>query len=133
MLRGYCERRATMFDHVGLNVRDFERSRAFYRQALEPLGLQETAAFEEWKAAAFGPEGRYGFWVAQREPYGTGTHVAFTCDDRETVDAFHAAALAAGGSDNGPPGLREHYHPGYYGAFVLDPDGNNVEAVCHTG
>jgi catechol 2,3-dioxygenase-like lactoylglutathione lyase family enzyme len=122
-----------MFDHVGVNVRDFERSRAFYRQALEPLGLQETAAFEEWKAAVFGPEGRYGFWVVQREPYGTGTHLAFTCDDRETVDAFHAAALAAGGTDNGSPGLREHYHPTYYGAFVLDPDGNNVEAVCHKG
>jgi catechol 2,3-dioxygenase-like lactoylglutathione lyase family enzyme len=122
-----------MFDHVGLNVRDFEKSRAFYRQALAPLGLQETASFEEWKAAAFGAEGRYGFWVAQRQPYGTGTHVAFTCNDRETVDAFHAAALAAGGTDNGSPGLREHYHPTYYGAFVLDPDGNNVEAVCHKG
>ena len=122
-----------MFDHVGVNVRDFERSRAFYRQALEPLGLQETMSSDEWKAAAFGPEGSYAFWVAQREPYGTGTHVAFTCDDRETVDAFHAAALAAGGTDNGPAGLREHYHPTYYGAFVLDPDGNNIEAVCHKG
>ncbi len=122
-----------MFDHVGVNVRDFEKSRTFYRQALEPLGLRETAAFEEWKAAAFGPEGRYGFWVAQRDPYGTGTHVAFTCDDREIVDAFHVAALAAGGTDNGSPGLREHYHATYYGAFVLDPDGNNVEAVCHKG
>jgi catechol 2,3-dioxygenase-like lactoylglutathione lyase family enzyme len=122
-----------MFDHVGVNVRDFERSRDFYRQALEPLGLQETMAFEEWKAAAFGPEGKYEFWVAQREPYGTGTHVAFSCDDRETVDAFHAAALAAGGTDNGPAGIREHYHPTYYGAFVLDPDGNNIEAVCHKG
>ena len=122
-----------MFDHVGVNVRDFERSRAFYRQALEPLGLQETMAFEEWKAAAFGPEGKYEFWVAQREPYGTGTHVAFSCEDRETVDAFHAAALAAGGTDNGPAGIREHYHPTYYGAFVLDPDGNNIEAVCHKG
>ena len=122
-----------MFDHVGLNVRDFERSRAFYRQALEPLGLQETLAFEEWTAAAFGPEGKYGFWIAQREPFGTGTHVAFEAPDRETVDAFHAAALAAGGSDNGGPGIREHYHPTYYGAFVLDPDGNNVEAVCHRG
>ena len=122
-----------MFDHVGVNVRDFEKSRAFYRQALEPLGLQETMAFEEWKAAAFGPEGKYEFWVAQREPYGTGTHVAFTCDERETVDAFHAAALAAGGTDNGAPGIREQYHPTYYGAFVLDPDGNNVEAVCHKG
>jgi catechol 2,3-dioxygenase-like lactoylglutathione lyase family enzyme len=122
-----------MFDHVGVNVRDFARSRAFYRQALEPLGLQETMAFEEWNAAAFGPEGKYEFWVAQREPYGTGTHIAFSCDDRETVDAFHAAAIAAGGTDNGPAGLREHYHPTYYGAFVLDPDGNNIEAVCHKG
>ena len=122
-----------MFDHVGVNVRDFETSRAFYRQALEPLGLQETMASEEWKAAAFGPEGKYEFWVAEREPFGTGTHVAFTCEDRETVDAFHAAALAAGGTDNGPAGLREHYHPTYYGAFVLDPDGNNIEAVCHKG
>ena len=122
-----------MFDHVGLNVQDFERSRAFYGQALEPLGLEETAAFEEWKAAAFGPEGKYAFWIAQREPYGTGTHVAFAAPDRETVDAFHAAALAAGGTDNGAPGIREHYHPTYYGAFVLDPDGNNVEAVCHSG
>ena len=70
-------------------------------------------------------------WIAQREPHGTGTHVAFAVDDRDTVDAFHAAALAAGGIDNGAAGVREHYHPAYYGAFVLDPDGNNVEAVCH--
>jgi catechol 2,3-dioxygenase-like lactoylglutathione lyase family enzyme len=133
MVGGYFERRGTMFDHVGVNVRDFETSRAFYRRALEPLGLRETVAFEEWKAAAFGPEGKYAFWIAQREPYGTGTHIAFTTDDRESVDAFHAAALAAGGSDNGAPGIREHYHPTYYGAFVHDPDHNNVEAVCHKG
>ncbi len=122
-----------MFDHVGLNVRDFAVSREFYRRALEPLGLTETAAFEEWQAAAFGREGEYAFWVAQREPYGTGTHVAFAAGDRATVDAFHAAALAAGGTDNGAPGIREQYHPTYYGAFVLDPDGNNIEAVCHQG
>ena len=120
-----------MFDHVGVNVRDFAASREFYRRALEPLGLRETAAYEEYKAAAFGPEGKYGFWIAEREPFGAGTHIAFTCDDRATVDAFHAAALAAGGKDNGEPGIREHYHPTYYGAFVHDPDGNNVEAVCH--
>jgi catechol 2,3-dioxygenase-like lactoylglutathione lyase family enzyme len=121
-----------VFDHVGLNVTDYARSRAFYEQALAPLGLSKTVDFEEHKACAFGPEGKYGFWVAQREPYGTGTHVAFPADDRAKVDAFHAAALAAGGTDNGAPGIREHYHPNYYGAFVLDPDGNNVEVVCHT-
>ena len=122
-----------MFDHVGLNVRDYERSRSFYEQALAALGYGVVMAMDEWKAVAFGPEGKPAFWVAQREPFGTGTHVAFTCDDRATVDAFHAAALAAGGTDNGAPGIREHYHPTYYGAFVLDPDGNNVEAVCHKG
>jgi catechol 2,3-dioxygenase-like lactoylglutathione lyase family enzyme len=122
-----------MFDHVGLNVQDFERSRAFYRQALEPLGLKETMAFEQSKAAAFGPEGKYGFWIVQREPYGTGTHVAFPAPDRAAVDAFHAAGVAVGGTDNGAPGIREQYHPAYYAAFVHDPDGNNVEAVCHRG
>ena len=122
-----------MFDHVGLNVRDYERSRSFYERALAPLGYGVTMAMDEWKATAFGPEGKPAFWVVQREPFGTGTHVAFSCDDRATVDAFHAAAVAAGGTDNGAPGIREHYHPAYYGAFVLDPDGNNLEAVCHSG
>ena len=122
-----------MFDHVGLNVRDYRVSREFYEQALAPLGFHVVMAFDEWNAAGFGPADKPEFWVSQREPYGSGTHVAFQCDDRATVDAFHAAALAAGGTDSGPPGLREHYHPTYYAAFVLDPDGNNVEAVCHTG
>ena len=120
-----------MFDHVGLNVKDYPASRAFYVAALAPLGYGITMEFEEWKAAAFGPEGKPAFWVCQREPYGTGTHVAFACEDRATVDRFYEAAVAAGGTDNGPPGLREHYHPTYYAAFVHDLDGNNVEAVCH--
>ena len=120
-----------MYDHVGLNVKDYPTSRAFYLAALAPFGYKPVMEFEEWKAVAFGPEGKPGFWVCQREPYGTGTHVAFACADRATVDAFYAAAVAAGGTDNGPPGLREHYHPTYYAAFVHDPDGNNVEAVCH--
>jgi catechol 2,3-dioxygenase-like lactoylglutathione lyase family enzyme len=124
-------RRNAMFDHVGLNVRDYAASRAFYEQALAPLGYSVAMAFDEWKAVGFGTDAKPEFWVSEREPFGTGTHVAFTCDDHATVDAFHVAALAAGGRDNGPPGLREHYHPTYYGAFVLDPDGNNVEAVCH--
>jgi catechol 2,3-dioxygenase-like lactoylglutathione lyase family enzyme len=122
-----------MFDHVGLNVRDYAVSRAFYEQALVPLGYRVVLAFDEWKTCGFGIAQKPEFWISQREPYGTGTHVAFACPDRATVDAFHAAALAAGGGDNGAPGPREVYHPTYYGAFVLDPDGNNAEAVCHHG
>jgi catechol 2,3-dioxygenase-like lactoylglutathione lyase family enzyme len=122
-----------MLDHVGVNVRDYAASRAFYERALEPLGLGIVMANDEWKAAGFGTDRKPFFWVVQREPGTTGTHVAFDAPDRATVDAFHAAALAAGGTDNGAPGIREHYHPTYYGAFVLDPDGNNVEAVCHAG
>ena len=88
-------------------------------------------AFDEWKAAGFGVGEKPTFWISEREPFGTGTHVAFQTEDRDTVDAFHAAALAAGGTDNGAPGVREVYDPHYYGAYVLDADGNNVEAVCH--
>jgi catechol 2,3-dioxygenase-like lactoylglutathione lyase family enzyme len=120
-----------VFDHIGVNVQDYAASRAFYERALEPLGYSVVMAFDEWKAAGFGKDGKPSFWVSQREPYGTGTHVAFLADDNATVDAFHEAALAAGGIDNGAPGIREQYHPTYYGAFVHDPDGNNVEAVCH--
>jgi catechol 2,3-dioxygenase-like lactoylglutathione lyase family enzyme len=120
-----------MFDHVGVNVKDYTTSRAFYEQALAPLGYRVVMAFDE-HAAGFGTEDdKPEFWIGQREPVGGSTHIAFQCADRKTVDAFHAAALAAGGTDNGPPGVREHYHPTYYGAFALDPDGNNVEAVCH--
>ena len=120
-----------MFDHVGLNVKDYAASRAFYEQALAPLGYRVVMAFDEWSAAGFGTDEKPEFWISQREPYVTGAHVAFVCPDRATVDAFHDAALAAGGTDNGAPGLREQYHPTYYGAFVHDLDGNNVEAVCH--
>jgi catechol 2,3-dioxygenase-like lactoylglutathione lyase family enzyme len=121
-----------MFDHIGLNVSDYRASRAFYEQALAPLGYRVVMEFEEWKAAAFGTTEKPEFWIAQRPPTTTGTHVCFRCESRGTVDAFHAAALAAGGADNGTPGVREHYHPTYYAAFVHDLDGNNVEAVCHT-
>ena len=120
-----------MIDHVGLNVRDYPASRAFFEQTLAPLGYRVVMAFDEWKAAGFGTDEKPVFWIAEREPTGTGTHVAFVCPDRATVDAFHSAALAAGGIDNGLPGLREHYHPTYYGAFVHDLDGNNIEAVSH--
>jgi catechol 2,3-dioxygenase-like lactoylglutathione lyase family enzyme len=120
-----------LLDHVGLNVTDYAASRRFYERALEPLGYRVLMEFEEWNAAGFGQGQKPVFWIAQREPYGTGTHVAFTSDDRAGVDRFHAEALAAGGADNGAPGLREHYHSTYYSAFVLDLDGNNIEAVCH--
>ena len=119
-----------MIDHVGFPVSDYARSKAFYEQALAPLGmkvLMEPVA----EVCGFGGDFPF-FWIGKRDrgPQ-TGVHVAFTAKDREMVDAFHAAALAAGGSDNGEPGVREIYHPTYYGAFVLDPDGNNIEAVCH--
>ncbi len=124
-----------MLDHIGLEVSDFARSRAFYEQALAPLGIRLLMEPVEG-SAGFGSETEIGpkpyFWIhARGRPVVIGVHVAFAAADPDTVDAFHAAALGAGGSDNGAPGRRPHYHPGYYGAFVLDPDGNNVEAVCH--
>src|SRR5262245_56183431 len=119
-----------MLDHIYLNVSDYERSRSFYEQALAPLGV--SLVFErEPNTAAFGREGRPQlFNTDPRGPTPETIHVAFSSPDRATVNAFHTAALGAGGTDNGEPGIRE-YHPTYYGAFVLDPDGNNVEAVCH--
>lgn len=127
-----------MLDHIGLAVSDIGRSRAFYEQALEPLGIvlimQIPADVTEsgGQALGFGSNGKPYFWIGDNERVGEGTHVAFTARCRAEVDAFHAAALAAGGEDNGAPGLRPHYHEHYYGAFVHDPDGINVEAVCHT-
>jgi catechol 2,3-dioxygenase-like lactoylglutathione lyase family enzyme len=123
-----------MLDHVGIEVSDLGRSRAFYEGALAPLGIELVMEFEGM--LGFGKETEQGrnpyFWLAARgRPAVAGVHVAFGARTPEIVDAFHAAALAAGGEDNGAPGLRPQYHPGYYGAFVLDPDGNNVEAVCH--
>jgi catechol 2,3-dioxygenase-like lactoylglutathione lyase family enzyme len=123
-----------MLDHVGIEAGDLERSKAFYETALEPLGIRLMMELEG--AIGFGKETEHGpkpfFWITSRgRPAVSGAHVAFGVRGPEQVDAFHAAALAVGGTDNGAPGLRPIYHPGYYGAFVLDPDGNNVEAVCH--
>jgi catechol 2,3-dioxygenase-like lactoylglutathione lyase family enzyme len=118
-----------MIDHVTANVSDFERAKRFYVQALEPLGYSLRMEFDG--AAGFGAaEGMPDFWIGSRSERGA-THVAFSAPDRAAVDAFHAAALEAGGTDNGAPGLRPHYHETYYAAFVHDPDGNNLEAVCH--
>jgi catechol 2,3-dioxygenase-like lactoylglutathione lyase family enzyme len=118
-----------MIDHLKLHVADAARSKAFYERALAPLGYRVLV---EPAAGVVGLGKRLpDFWLAES---GTPTvaHVAFRAADRATVDAFHAAALAAGGTEHGAPGLRPQYHPGYYGAFALDPDGNNVEAVHHT-
>ncbi len=123
-----------MLDHVGIEVSDLARSKAFYEGALEPLGIRLLMEFEG--AAGFGEDTEHGpkpfFWIQGRgRPPVSGAHVAFGARTTDLVDDFHAAALAAGGTDNGAPGPRPIYHPGYYGAFVLDPDANNVEAVCH--
>ncbi|HYD31037.1 MAG TPA: VOC family protein [Azospirillaceae bacterium] len=121
-----------MIDHISLGVSDIERAKAFYDAALAPLGFPRVMDFAH--AAGYGA-GRPQFWISvpHKRPAapGSGTHIAFTASDRGAVDAFYQAALAAGGSDNGAPGLRGHYHPDYYAAFVIDPDGNRVEAVCH--
>lgn len=127
-----------MLDHVGLTVSDFAKSRAFYDAALAPLGIAVVMEVTPEQTggsahAGDGSEGNPYFWVGTGGAGAGHVHVAFTANDRATVDAFYAAALAAGGRDNGPPGIREHYHPNYYGAFVLDLDGHNVEAVCHQG
>lgn len=126
-----------MLDHVGFAVSDAARSKAFYEQALAPLGISLIMSVTPEQTASggtahgFGSNGKPYFWVGDNERVGEGTHVAFTAGSRAEVDAFYRAALAAGGRDNGPPGIRAQYHPTYYGAFVLDPDGLNIEAVCH--
>ena len=126
-----------MLDHLGFTVADYARSRSFYERALAPLNMgvvmevtkEQTGAYE---GCGFGPPGKPMFWVGVGTGQaGSGMHIAFTAMSRAQVDAFYAEAIAAGGRDNGPPGLRPHYHPNYYGAFVIDPDGHNLEAVCH--
>jgi len=116
-------------DHISLRVADLDRSKAFYVAALAPLGI--AILMEGGGSCGFGRPGKPQFWLGPGDPPSGPLHVAFTAATRAEVRAFHTAALAAGGKDNGAPGLRPHYHPNYYGAFVLDPDGNNAEAVCH--
>ena len=124
-----------MIDHMGISITSFDEARAFYDQALAPLGAamlyEVPLEFTDGvRVAGYGRD-RPTFWIAEGEKQSPPTHVALVAESRQQVDAFHAAALAAGGTDNGGPGLRPHYHEHYYGAFVLDPDGNNIEAVCH--
>ena len=121
-----------MIDHLGIPVKDYEASRAFYLAALKPLGIGMVMEVGEGngRAAGLGAEGKPFFWFAQQK-LGERIHLAFAAKSRAEVDAFHAAALAAGATDNGRPGLRPEYHPDYYGAFVIDLNGVNLEAVCH--
>lgn len=125
-----------MIDHTGLQVKDPVRSRKFFDAALAPLGYEMMMEIpKEYTGGAavfgYGVPPKADFWVSEGKPNDPKIHVAFRADDRRQVDAFYAAAMAAGGTDNGKPGPRPHYHANYYGAFVLDPDGHNIEAVCH--
>lgn len=124
-----------MIDHVGFPVSDYARSKVFYQKALAPLGyamIMEVGQTENiHQACGFGRDGKPDFWIGGEGGLKGVLHIAITARDRGSVDAFYRAALAAGAKDNGAPGLRAHYHPNYYGAFVLDPDGHNIEAVCH--
>lgn len=118
-----------MLDHVTIGVGDIERSKAFYDRALRSLGITRLYADGE-NFAGYGRHPKAFFWIGGRNTPQTSAHIAFVAQDRATVDQFHHDAIAAGGRDNGRPGLRPNYHPDYYGAFVLDPDGHNIEAVC---
>ena len=125
-----------MIDHTGVNVSNPEKSRRFYEQALAPLGYSVLMEIpKEYTGGTvvlgFGVAPKPDFWLSEGTPNEPRLHVAFSAQDRKQVDEFYRAALAAGGKDNGPPGPRPHYHKDYYGAFVLDPDGHNIEAVCH--
>ena len=119
-----------ILDHIGFSVRDTERSKAFYAKALAPLGIAIVMEGHGW--VGMGREGRPQFWFGGGHERSGPIHLAFAARSRAEVRAFHEAALAAGGKDNGAPGLRPEYHADYYGAFVIDPNGHNMEAVCHT-
>jgi len=123
-----------MIDHLSVVVSDYAKSKAFYLQALAPTGhsrLVELPAGHNGRSAGFCHADGSDFWISQADAVKPPIHVAFRVSTRAAVDAFYEAAIAAGGKDNGAPGLRPDYHPNYYGAFVLDPDGHNIEAVCH--
>ena len=118
-----------MFDHLGLGVSDYAASKAFFLKALQPLGV--GIVMEGEHGLGLGPKGKPALWLFQTAGKPAPLHIAFTAENRQQVQDFHRAALEAGGQDNGAPGLRPIYHPNYYGAFVIGPDGHNVEAVCH--
>jgi catechol 2,3-dioxygenase-like lactoylglutathione lyase family enzyme len=119
-----------IFDHIGFNTSDLQASKAFYLKALKPLGIEIALEGEGW--SMFGRAGQPQFWIGSFGNIPGPIHIAFAATDRSQVHQFYEAALAAGAKDNGAPGIRTEYHPNYYAAFVIDPDGHNIEAVCHT-
>ncbi|HZI93681.1 MAG TPA: VOC family protein [Patescibacteria group bacterium] len=119
-----------MYDHLSLKVREYKKSRQFYEKALAPLGIALQGE-DDGSTAGFGPGESTLLWISEGQPASTGLHIAFAAPSRAAVGSFHNAAMEAGGRDNGAPGIRESYSPTYYAAFVIDPDGNNIEAVCH--
>ena len=120
-----------MFDHVKFGVSDYAASRAFFLKALEPLGVTEVSECPPFGVELSQPNGKVSLCLFQTEEKPAHLHLAFTAENRQQVEAFYRAALAAGGKDNGAPGLRPNYHASYYAAFVIGPDGHNIEAVCH--
>ncbi|MEP6997978.1 MAG: VOC family protein [Betaproteobacteria bacterium] len=118
-----------MFDHIGIGATNLGASKAFFLEALAPLGV--TVAMEAPDAVGMGRDGKPSLWLGTTAEKCGPLHLAFTAENRSQVDNFHRRGLAAGGKDNGPPGLRPHYHANYYAAFVIGPDGHNVEVVCH--
>lgn len=120
-----------ILDHIIFQVRDTQRAKTFYLACLKPLGIE--LIYEVKGYVGLGRAGNPAFWFGPGEGPISPVHVAFCAENNEQVEAFHRAGLAAGGKDNGTPGIRAHYHPKYYAAFVLDPEGNNIEAVCHNG
>jgi len=118
-----------MFDHLGLGVTNLAGTKAFFLQALQPLGV--ALVMEGPYGVGMGQDNKPSLWLSETKERPAPLHLAFTAQSRQQVDTFYRAALAAGGKDNGAPGLRPHYHANYYGAFVIGPDGHNVEAVCH--
>jgi catechol 2,3-dioxygenase-like lactoylglutathione lyase family enzyme len=126
-----------MLDHIGLSVADYPKAKAFYDAVMPTIGASCLVALTDadtggsYEGAGYGLDGKPSFWIGTGAKTKGSLHIAFVAESRAAVDAFHAAAIAAGGTDNGPPGIRAHYHPNYYGAFILDLDGHNIEAVCH--
>lgn len=132
----FVNRGTTMIDHLGISVRDYAAAKGFYLEALAPLGIGMVMSVSKEESgrpsdfAGFGCDNKPFFWIGEG-PAPQGMHLCFTAKSRAEVDAFYKAAIAAGARDNGAPGIRAHYHPNYYGAFVIDINGVNLEAVCH--